>query len=78
MARLTITLPDDLHIALKEAAARRRRTIGDLIEESLELYGLKDEDTVTALVERARTRAAMGERQALQLAVRETRSVRRR
>lgn len=76
MARLTITLPDDLHRALKESAARRGRTIGDLIAESLELYGVKDRRAVTALVARARKRASLGEAAALELAVRETRSVR--
>jgi predicted transcriptional regulator len=78
MARLTITLPDELHRALKQAAARRRRTIGDLIEESLGLYGVKDEETAVALVARARAYAAMDEREALKLAVGETRAARRR
>jgi hypothetical protein len=78
MARLTISLPDGLHQALKEAAARRRRTIGDLIEESLGLYGLKDDETVAALLERARRNAAMDEPEALELAVSETRAARRR
>jgi len=77
MARLTISLPDGLHRALKEAAARRRRTIGDLIEESLGLYGLKDEETVATLLERARRNAGMSEQEALELAVSETRAARR-
>lgn len=77
MARLTITLPDDLHRALKEAAARRGRTIGDLIAESLELYGVKDQRAVMALVARARKRSGLAEAEALALAVRETRGVRR-
>jgi len=41
MARLTITLSDERHSALREAAAKRRKTIGQLIEESLEFYGIK-------------------------------------
>ena len=36
MPRLTITLSDERHTALREAAAQRRKTIGQLIEESLE------------------------------------------
>ena len=40
MARLTITLDDHLHQALKEAAARQGRTIGTIIEESLQLRGI--------------------------------------
>ena len=51
MARLTITLPDDLHQALKQASARRRRTIGDLVCESLTAYGIKPEEEVRALIE---------------------------
>ena len=78
MARLTITLPDALHRALKEAAARKRRTIGDLIAESLEQYGVKGADTAAALVSRARERSAMSESAALKLAIRETTSTRRR
>ncbi len=78
MARLTITLPDTLHRALKEAAARRRQTIGDVIGESLALYGVKDEETVAALLARARAHAAMDESAALRLAVSETRAARRR
>ena len=35
MARLTITLDDALHQALKEAAARQGRSIGKIIEEGL-------------------------------------------
>lgn len=73
MARLTITLPDDLHRALKEAAARRGRTIGDLISESLELYGIKSERAARDLLDRARERSGLAEDDALQLAVRETR-----
>jgi predicted transcriptional regulator len=78
MARLTITLTDALHRALKEAAARRRRTIGDLIEESLELYGVKDAESAAELVARARAHSTLDERQALKLAVGETRAARRR
>ena len=35
MSRITITLSDKLHQALKETAARQRRSIGSIIEESL-------------------------------------------
>jgi predicted transcriptional regulator len=78
MARLTITLPDDLHRALKEAAARRDTTIGELIGESLEFYGVKSAESAQALVERARQASGLGESAALRLAVNETRAQRRR
>jgi predicted transcriptional regulator len=76
MARLTITLSDERHTALKEAAARRRRTIGLLIEESLEAYGIKTRQSAGKLVAAARRRAAMTEAEAMRLSLRETRAVR--
>ena len=41
MSRLTISISEARYRALKEASARRNKTIGQLIEESLELYGIK-------------------------------------
>lgn len=76
MARLTITLPDPLHRALKEASARRDRTIGDLVAESLSAYGIKPREDAREILERARRRATLSEDEALALAVRETRAVR--
>lgn len=78
MARLTITLPDSLHTALKEAAARRRRTIGDIIQESLTLYGIKSGEAVEEIVARARRAAGLTTKQADALALRETRAHRAR
>ncbi len=72
MARVTINLPDELHRALKAAAARRGRTIGSMVAESLEAYGIKSRTDAAALVERARKRARLSEEEALELAVRET------
>jgi predicted transcriptional regulator len=40
MSRLTITLDDDLHRALKETAVRQGRSIASIIEESLRLRGI--------------------------------------
>lgn len=76
MTRLTITLPDTLHRALKEAAARRDRTIGDLVAESLAAYGIKPREDARELVARARARASLSEDEALALAVAETRAAR--
>ena len=77
MPRLTITLSDERHLALKEAAAKRRQTMGDLIAESLDAYGIKSADSARALVAAARRRSALSESSALKLAVRETRAFRR-
>jgi hypothetical protein len=76
-ARLTITLPAGLHRALKEAAARRGATIGELIAESLELYGIKEGARAAALVARARGSSGLREGAALRLAVGETRAERK-
>lgn len=77
MSRLTITLSDERHRALKEASAKRNKTIGQLIDESLELYGIKSNADARALVERARAHSKMNEAQALALAVKETRAFRK-
>ena len=78
MARLTITLPDELHQALKEAAARRRRSIGDLIGESLQFYGIKTQDSARELVARARQQSGLTEAEAQELAAAETQASRQR
>ena len=78
MARLTISLSDDRHAALREAAAKRRKTIGQLIEESLDFYGIKTTHNASQLVAKARKRASLKEEDALRMAVGETRAVRRR
>jgi predicted transcriptional regulator len=77
MGRLTITLDDSLHQALKEAAARQGRPIGKIIEESLVLRGIKPVESARQLVARARQNAGCSEDEAMRLAVDETRSARR-
>lgn len=76
MARLTITLPDELHRALKESAARRETTIGELVAESLEFYGIKTTASAEELVASARARSELSEDEAAASAVRETRAQR--
>ena len=78
MVRLTISLCNERHRALKEAAARQGKTIGELIEESLELYGIKTREEAAALVSKARAHARLKGRAALDLAVKEARAHRRR
>lgn len=77
MSRLTITLSEARYRALKEAAARRGRTIGQLIDESLEFYGIKSRDDARELVRRARAHAALGEDEAMEVALEEVERVRR-
>lgn len=73
MPRLTITLSEERHRALKEAALRRGKTIRQIIEESLEHYGIKTRKEAADLVARARARAGLTEAEALSRAVEETR-----
>lgn len=72
MARITITLSEETHRAVKEAAARQRTTIGKIIEESLDFYGIKSSARAVDLVARAREHAGMSEHDALELATEET------
>ena len=76
MSRLTITLPDERYRALKEAAAQRGRTIGQLIEESLEFYGIKSHDEAKEIVRRARANADLDEAEAMSIALEEVERVR--
>ncbi len=76
MSRLTITLDDALHQALKEASARQGRPIGKIIEEGLLLRGIKPTAGARELVARARRNASLAEEEALEVGLAETRAVR--
>jgi len=76
LARLTVTLPDDLHRALKESAARRDTTIGELVAESLVFYGIKTSASADELVAAARAHSGLPADEAAALAVEETRAQR--
>ncbi len=77
MSRLTISLDDAMHQALKEAAASQGCSIGKIIEEGLILRGIKPVSPARDLVAKARARSKMTEDQALQLAVEEVRAQRK-
>jgi len=76
MSRLTITLDDELHQALKETAARQQRSINAIVEESLVFRGIRTKSSARQLVARARKTARQGEDEALAIAVTETRLAR--
>ena len=76
MSRLTITLSDERYRALKEAAAQRGRTIGQLIDESLEFYGIKSREEAMDIVHRARNHAGLEEEDAMSAALDEVKRVR--
>ncbi|MDE0035063.1 MAG: ribbon-helix-helix protein, CopG family [Deltaproteobacteria bacterium] len=73
MTRLTITLADRTHRALKEAAARQGRSMAAIIEESLEMRGIRPLESAREIVASARERSALDADAAMALAVNETR-----
>jgi hypothetical protein len=77
MSRLTITLSEARYRALKEASAQRDKTIGQLIDESLEFYGIKSREDALDLVRRARARSKLTDEQALAEAQQQVKAVRR-
>jgi len=77
MPRLSITLSEEKHRALKEAALRRGKTIREIIEESLDYCGIKTPESAAGLVARARERARLSEAEAIDLATAESRKVRK-
>ena len=76
MPRLTISLADRTHRALKEAAARQNRSMASIIEESLELRGIRPYDTAREVVAGARASSGLDADAAMALAVEETRRFR--
>jgi len=76
MSRLTISISDDMHRALKEAAVRQGRSIGSIIEEGLQLRGIKPIENARSLVKKARAQAALTELEALDISTEETRAQR--
>ena len=78
MSRLTITLSETRYRALKEASAQRDKTIGQLIDESLDFYGIKSRQDARDLVRRARAHSKLSENQALAVAQEQVLAVRHR
>lgn len=76
MARMTITLSDERQRALKEAAARRGTTITAIIEQSLELAGIRTRESAADMVARACAHSQLSEQEAMELALQETDAVR--
>jgi len=76
MPRMTITISAERRQALKEAAARRGTTIASIIDQSLELAGIRTRESAADIVSRARARSRMSEQEAMDLALKETASVR--
>jgi hypothetical protein len=77
MSRLTITLSEARYKALKEASVQREKTIGQLIDESLDFYGIKTREDARELVRRARGRSQLSEDEALAVAQEQVSAARR-
>ncbi len=76
MGRLTISLSDERHIALKEAAARQHKSIREIIENSLDYYGIKTKKSARDYVAMARTNSGLSEAEAMAIAIHETKTIR--
>ena len=76
MPRMTITLSEETHQALKEASARQHRPIAAIIEESLRYRGIKTRQQARTLVQAARAKNQLSEDDAIKIAVEETRQAR--
>ncbi len=76
MPRMTITLSAERQRALKEAAARRGSTITAIIDQSLELAGIRTRESAAEIVARTRANSRLSEQEAMDLALRETAAVR--
>ncbi|NLE10934.1 MAG: CopG family transcriptional regulator [Actinobacteria bacterium] len=76
MPRMTITISAERQRALKEAAARRGTTITAIIDQSLELAGIRTRESAADIVSRARARSCLSEQEATDLALQETAKVR--
>lgn len=77
MSRLTITLSEARYKALKGAAVQRGKTIGQLIDESLDFYGIKSRDDARDLVRRARDYSKLDDDRAAAVAQKHVEAVRR-
>ena len=73
MPRLTISLADRTHRALKEAAVQQNCSMASIIEESLELGGIQPIGAAREIVAKAREKSGLDNDSAMALAVEETR-----
>ncbi len=78
MSRQTITLSDEVWIALKETSIKRKKPVGQIIEESLRAYGIKTRENALDLLRMAQERSNLSEEEGLSLSIEETRKTRRR
>jgi plasmid stability protein len=76
VAKLTISLPNDLYRVLRERAAQRGKTLEEIVVESLEASSSRPTTTAAVLVAAAREHSGLRAEEASLLAVEETRAQR--
>ncbi|MDE0409113.1 MAG: ribbon-helix-helix protein, CopG family [Alphaproteobacteria bacterium] len=79
MARVTVSLADEIYRALKSAAARQHRSMGAIVEECLAnggICGHRSGGISKDIAARARATANLSSDEAMKLAVEETRRFR--
>ncbi len=72
--RFTVTLPTRRYAALKETAARQGKTLAEIVDESLDLYGVNTKASALELLAKARRKAYSTETKAVRLAIKEVRA----
>jgi predicted transcriptional regulator len=78
MPSLTITITEERHRALQQAAERERKSIAAIIEECLDAADINGAETAQDLVVQARSNAGLSDVEALAVAVEETQAHRSR
>ena len=77
MTRMTISLSSTTHRVLKEAATHQGRSMASIIEENLQHSGIGREESAREIVARIGSKSRLSPEKAMDLAVEETRLVRR-
>ena len=79
MPEITVNLSREAHNALEASAASRGRTVDELVEESLAKAGLlrSRSQAVAASLAEARAGSPLSDGEALEIAIAETRAVRK-
>lgn len=76
MPRITVSVPEEMHRALRQAATRRSCTISEIVVSALAEYGLKSEEDALSIVRKARKRTRLSESEARKIAEEESRKSR--
>ena len=67
MSRQTISVSDEIRMALKEISMKRKKPMGKIIEESLVAYGIKSRKNAMDLLKMAQERSSLYRKNAVKL-----------